>query len=254
MNQHKQKRKKRNQKIRLPQIKNLNFNVNFNLDFIKNINKTQAIIGAAVLLVLVIVIAIASAGVKVSHKSPEGVVKSLVCAYQENSEKAVRKCFGYTKKETLDTSVENEFTSNMNNFKAHKAKDVTIRECKSLGTFNGYDLVYVYYEYNINLKDLKGSDEDSAKEESKEEKESNKLKAPAISLHFVQNKEEKYYVVPAKDINTEMSDISKREYTKFVESDVYKKYEEDYNEFIKEHPDYENLVSKNLKKIKDGSN
>jgi hypothetical protein len=222
---------------------------------ITSISRKQGIIIIGILvLVLIITAVILSTRVKVTHKSPEGVVKSLINAYQKDSEKAVRDCYGFSKKENLDTISEKEINSNLNYFKAHNAKQVIFDTCDSLGTFNGYELVYIIYQYDIQLSDLKEKKENSEKEESKKEKESNKLRAPAISLYFVQNKDEKYYVVPAKDIDAELSDISKREYTKFVTTDIYKKYQENYNTFIKEHPDYEELVSKSLKKIKDGSN
>ena len=216
-------------------------------------NKNKGVILGALVLVLVIIIVIAASGVRVSNKSPEGVVKSLITAYQENSEKAIRKCYGFGKKETLDPAVESEMKSTLEFFEAHKAKEVSFKECKSLGTFNGYDLVYVIYEYQISLSDLKEKAKDSAKDETKEEKEKNKLKAPAISFYFTKNVDEKYYVVPAKDVTTEMSDISKDEYSRFIKTDVYKEYQESYNTFIKEHPTYEELLTKSLKKIKDGT-
>lgn len=220
-----------------------------------NISKKQGIIIIGIfVLVLIIAAVILSTRVRVTHKSPEGVVKSLVNAYQKENERAVRDCYGFSKKENLDAVSEKEITSNLNYFKAHNAKQIIFDTCDSLGTFNGYELIYTIYEYDIQLSDLKEKQEDSEKEESKKEKESNKLRAPAISLYFVQNKDEKYYVVPAKDIDTELSDIAKREYTKFIATDVYKKYQESYDTFIKEHPDYEELVSKSLKKTKDGSN
>lgn len=216
-------------------------------------NKKKGVIFCILALVLIVVFVFACTRVRVTNKSPEGVVKSLINAYQEDSEKAVRKCYGFGKKDSLDPGVENEITSTLEFFKAHKAKNINFVECKSLGTFNGYDLVYVIYEYQIDLSDLKEANKDSAKEESKKEKEKNKLKAPAVSFYFTKNVDEKHYVVPAAEVTTEMSDISKEEYSRFVRTEVYKKYKESYNTFIKEHPTYEELLSKSLKKIKDGT-
>ena len=201
--------------------------------------------GVGVILLAAAVL-LSGCGVKVSNNSPESVVKSLVNAYQFEDEDAVKKCFGIGKKDKVDADVKKEIDYNLKYFKAHGAKDINFEKCESLGTFNGYDFVYVIYDYEMKktttTKNKKG----------KNEKKTVKLQAPAISTYFVKKKDKEYYVVPGKDITTEMSDISKEQYAKFVKTEDYEGYEKRYNKFRKDNPDYENDISEELDKLLNG--
>lgn len=54
--------------------------------------------GVRLLLVCLMFIVVAS-GCGVSHKSPEGVVKSLIKAYDKEKEKTILECYGIVKKQ-----------------------------------------------------------------------------------------------------------------------------------------------------------
>lgn len=194
-------------------------------------------------------------GVKTNHESPEAVSKSLVNAYQHEDEDAVKKCYGFEKKDNLDEITQKEVDYQLKFFKAHKAKDVIFRECKSLGSFEGFELVYVIYDFEIKSESLEETEE-KGKKETKEDKEKKKgtLHAPAINLYFVKKEDKKYYVVPTKDITSEMSNVSKEEYAKFVKKESYLEYQKNYETFIKENPEYETKISEGLQALLDGDN
>lgn len=190
------------------------------------------------LLFLMTAVLLSGCGVQTSHKSPDGVVKSIVNAYQYGKEDAVKKCYGIGKKDKLDDTTKEEIDYNIKFFKAHQAKNVRFVKCKSLGSFNGFELVYVIYNFEIKKE-----------ADKKENKKAETLEAPAISLYFVNKKDKKYYVVPTKDITAEMGEISKTEYSKFVKTDDFIKYQSDYDKFIKANPSYEQDISEQLNKL-----
>lgn len=167
---------------------------------------------------------------KVSHKSPEAVVKSLISAYQNQEEDAVKKCFGLDSDKKADEGVQKEIDYNLKYFKAHEAKKVKFEKANVLGTVDKKELVYVWYNYEVNIK-----------------KEIQKV--PALSFYFVKEKDKKYYVVLAKDVTDEMSQASREEYKKFVKTEEYKEYEKEYEAFIRKNPKYENSLQNKFKEL-----
>lgn len=173
-------------------------------------------------------------GVKVNTKSPEGVAKSIVEAYLKDDENAVKKCFGLDPKEECADEITKEINYNVNILKAHEADKVKFTKSESLGNFNGYDMVYVIY--NLEKKD-------------KDSKKSEALEIPSLSLYFIQKKEKKYYVVPAKDVTEEMSKISSEQFAEFMKSEEYKTYEKEYKNFIRKNPTYEDTYKEKLSEL-----
>ena len=49
----------------------------------------------------------------------------------------------------------------------------------------------------------------------------------------MKEKDKKYYAVPAKDVTDEMSQASRENYQEFVKIEDYKKYEKEYEAFIR---------------------
>ena len=70
----------------------------------------------------------AGCGTKVSHKTPEAVVKSLISAYQNQDEEAVKKCFGLDLDKKTDDAVQKEMNYNMKYFEAHEADKVKLKK------------------------------------------------------------------------------------------------------------------------------
>lgn len=157
---------------------------------------------------------------KVNTKSPEAVVKSLLTAYQDQKEENAKKSFGLDPKEKCAEEIQQEIDYYMNLFKAHEAEDLTFEKSKSIGKSEGKELVYVLYNYEIKTK-----------------KETQKL--PGLSFYFVKEKDDKYYVVPAKEVTEDMSKYSGKEYKDFVKTEEYKAYEKEYQEFSRKNPQYE---------------
>ena len=159
--------------------------------------------GIIICMIMISILLLGGCGTKVSHKSPESAVKSLISAYQNQDEKAVKKCFGVNPDKKCAKEIKKEIDYNMNYFKAHEAKKVEFKKAKSLGKFDKYELVYVWYDYKV-----------------KKQKET--LEVPAMSFYYVKQKDKKYYVVPAKDVNEEMSENSRKQYSEFMKDDAYK--------------------------------
>jgi len=181
------------------------------------------------LLIIAVTLLLSGCGVNVSLDTPQDAAKSLIRAYQYQEEDAVLKCYGLDKEKKIDKEIQNEINYNMKFYNAHQANDVSFKGDAILGSFEEYYLLYVFYDF-------------------KSRKEDDIIEAPAIAAYFVRKEDKKYYVVPSKDVTAEMGEISKAEYTKFIETDEYKEYEKRYQEFIKENPEYEDTVSEELKK------
>lgn len=181
-------------------------------------------------MIMISILLLGGCGTKVSHKSPESAVKSLISAYQNQDEKAVKKCFGVNPDKKCAKEIKKEIDYNMNYFKAHEAKKVEFKKAKSLGKFDKYELVYVWYDYKV-----------------KKQKET--LEVPAMSFYYVKQKDKKYYVVPAKDVNEEMSENSRKQYSKFMKDDAYKDYDKAYQTFIRKNPKYENSLQNKFQEI-----
>ena len=186
--------------------------------------------GIIICMIMISILLLGGCGTKVSHKSPEAAVKSLISAYQNQDNKAVKKCFGLDPDKKCAEEITKEISYNMNYFKAHEAEKVEFEKAKSLGKYDKYELVYVWYNYKV-----------------KKQKET--LEVPAMSFYYIKKKDKKYYVVPAKDVTEDMSKNSREQYTEFMKDDVYKDYDKAYQDFIRKNPKYENSLQNKFQEI-----
>lgn len=171
---------------------------------------------------VIVLLSLGGCGTKVNTKSPEKITKSLIEAYTKTDEDAVKKCFGMDKKDKVSSELKTEIKHYMTLFEAYDAKSVKFTKCESLGSFNGYELMYAIY---------------TLKKEDSESKIT--LEIPCLSVYYVQNNNKKYSIVQAKDVTEEMSENSKKEFQKFMKTDEYKTYEKDYKQFTRKNPSYE---------------
>ena len=171
---------------------------------------------------VIVLLSLGGCGTKVNTKSPEKITKSLIEAYTKTDENAVKKCFGMDKKDKVSSELKTEIKQYMTLFEAYDAKSVKFTKCESLGSFNGYELMYAIY---------------TLKKEDSESKTT--LEIPCLSVYYVQNNNKKYSIVQAKDVTEEMSENSKKEFQKFMKTDEYKTYEKDYKQFTRKNPSYE---------------
>ena len=171
---------------------------------------------------VIVLLSLGGCGTKVNTKSPEKITKSLIEAYTKTDEDAVKKCFGMDKKDQVSSDLKTEIKHYMTLFEAYDAKSVKFTKCESLGSFNGYELMYAIY---------------TLKKEDSESKTT--LEIPCLSVYYVQNNNKKYSIVQAKDVTEEMSENSKKEFQKFMKTDEYKTYEKDYKQFTRKNPSYE---------------
>lgn len=171
---------------------------------------------------VIVLLSLGGCGTKVNTKSPEKITKSLIEAYTKTDEDAVKKCFGMDKKDKVSSELKTEIKHYMTLFEAYDAKSVKFTKCESLGSFNGYELMYAIY---------------TLKKEDSESKTT--LEIPCLSVCYVQNNNKKYSIVQAKDVTEEMSENSKKEFQKFMKTDEYKTYEKDYKQFTRKNPSYE---------------
>ena len=171
---------------------------------------------------VIVLLSLGGCGTKVNTKSPEKITESLIEAYTKTDEDAVKKCFGMDKKDKVSSELKTEIKHYMTLFEAYDAKSVKFTKCESLGSFNGYELMYAIYT----LKK-----EDSVSKTT--------LEIPCLSVYYVQNNNKKYSIVQAKDVTEEMSENSKKEFQKFMKTDEYKTYEKDYKQFTRKNPSYE---------------
>ena len=171
---------------------------------------------------VIVLSSLGGCGTKVNTKSPEKITESLIEAYTKTDEDAVKKCFGMDKKDKVSSELKTEIKHYMTLFEAYDAKSVKFTKCESLGSFNGYELMYAIY---------------TLKKEDSESKTT--LEIPCLSVYYVQNNNKKYSIVQAKDVTEEMSENSKKEFQKFMKTDEYKTYEKDYKQFTRKNPSYE---------------
>lgn len=179
----------------------------------------------------VMLLSLSGCGTKVNTKSPEKITKSLIEAYTKNDEDAVKKCFGLGKKEKASSELTEEMNHYMTLFEAYNAKTVKFIKCESLGSFNGYELVYAIYTL-----------------EAEESESKTTLEIPGLSVYYVQDKDKKYSIVQAKDVTDEMSENSRKAFQKFMKTDEYKTYEKDYKQFTRKNPSYEEELTNLLEK------
>lgn len=175
---------------------------------------------------VIVLLSLGGCGTKVNTKSPEKITKSLIEAYTKTDEDAVKKCFGMDKKDKVSSELKTEIKHYMTLFEAYDAKSVKFTKCESLGSFNGYELMYAIY---------------TLKKEDSESKTT--LEIPCLSVYYVQNNNKKYSIVQAKDVTEEMSENSKKEFQKFMKTDEYKTYEKDYKQFTRKNPSYEEKLT-----------
>ena len=166
---------------------------------------------------VIVLLSLGGCGTKVNTKSPEKITESLIEAYTKTDEDAVKKCFGMDKKDKVSSELKTEIKHYMTLFEAYDAKSVKFTKCESLGSFNGYELMYAIY---------------TLKKEDSESKTT--LEIPCLSVYYVQNNNKKYSIVQAKDVTEEMSENSKKEFQKFMKTD-----EKDYKQFTRKNPSYE---------------
>ena len=171
---------------------------------------------------VIVLLSLGGCGTKVNTKSPEKITESLIEAYTKTDEDAVKKCFGVDKKDKVSSELKTEIKHYMTLIEAYDAKSVKFTKCESLGSFNGYELMYAIY---------------TLKKEDSESKTT--LEIPCLSVYYVQNNNKKYSIVQAKDVTEEMSENSKKEFQKFMKTDEYKTYEKDYKQFTRKNPSYE---------------
>lgn len=177
-----------------------------------------------VLAIITLVLGMLMCGCGVNRKSPEGVVKSLLAAYEEGKEKNALSCYGM--EDNADAVTKEEVAANINYFKAHDAKGVNILECDVIKEIGSSAYVYITYQFEL--------DKDK--------------KYPAISTYLVGKEDKKYYVMPAKEINEDLGKQVQAAYKDFMDSDAYKEYTKLYDAFVTKHPGYEDKIAGKLKK------
>lgn len=179
------------------------------------------IIGVSVLVVLLLVI-FGLKGCGVSHKSPEGVVKSLIKSYADGNENRIKDCYG-AKKDT-EKALQQEIDATIKYFKAHNTKKVEIQECDVLSESEKY--TYVYVNYGLVLE--------------------NEQVYPCISTYMTNKQDGKYYVLPPSKVTDDMRQQAAGDYAKFMTTNTYKNYVKEYETFIKKNPGYEDKIAGKL--------
>lgn len=155
----------------------------------------------------------------VSHKSPEGVVKSLIESYVDGKESKIKDCYGV--KKDIEKTLQAEIDATIKYFKAHNASKVNIEKCDILSENKNY--AYTYITYNLVLE--------------------NNQEYPCITTYMVGKEDNKYYVLPPSEITEEMSKQAATDYAKFMTTDIYKDYTKAYDTFIKKNPGYEEKIA-----------
>ncbi|MDO4307968.1 MAG: hypothetical protein Q4C77_14190 [Eubacteriales bacterium] len=179
------------------------------------------IIGIAVLIVLLLLI-FGFKGCGVSHKSPEGVVKSLIKAYAEGNVNRVKDCYGA--KKNTEEALQKEIDATIKYFKAHNTKKVEIQECDILSESEKY--TYVYVNYHLEME--------------------NEQVYPCISTYMTGKTDGKYYILPPSKVTDDMRKQAASDYAKFMTTNVYKNYVKEYETFIKKNPGYEDKIAGKL--------
>lgn len=171
---------------------------------------------------IALLVILAMSGCGVSHKTPEGVVESLIKGYVKGEEKKVKDCYG--QKKDTEESLQTEITATMKYFEAHNVSELKLGECDALSEDKDYS--YVYILYNLVLE--------------------NEQEYPCVSTYMVEKKEKKYYVLPPSKITDDMRKQAAEDYAKFMTTDSYNAYTKAYNTFIKKNPGYEDKIASKL--------
>lgn len=187
----------------------------------KNLPDIRIIAGAAVLIALVIILVFVFRGCGVSHKTPEGVVRSLVESYMKGSERKIRNCYGVKK---ADDNLQKEITATIEYFQAHSAEKLEISGCDAIYEDGNYTYVYIIYSFVLE----------------------NGESYPCISTYMTQKKDDKYYVLPPSEITDELSMQAAEAYPSFMQTDAYKDYVTAYETFTKKNPGYEEKIASKL--------
>lgn len=180
------------------------------------------IIGVSVLIILLLVI-FGLKGCGVSHKSPEGVVKSLIKSYADGNENRIKDCYGA--KKDIEKALQQEIDATIKYFKAHNTKKVEIQECDVLSKSEKY--TYVYVNYGLVLE--------------------NEQVYPCISTYMTNKQDGKYYVLPPSKVTDDMRQQAATDYAKFMTTNTYKNYVKEYETFIKKNPGYEDKIAGKLR-------
>lgn len=175
-----------------------------------------------VLLFMCLAAAMLLSGCGVSHKSPEGVVKSLVKYAEKGNTGKVEECYGVEGKADKETS--DQVETMIKYFGAMKSKGIKLVECDVIQDYTNYAYVYISYEVEL------GKDK----------------AYPKLDTYLVNKKDNKYYVIPARDITTDMSKAAGTAYTTFMTKDPYKDYKKSYDAFILKSPNFEEELSQKL--------
>lgn len=169
-----------------------------------------------------LLLALGMTGCGVSHKSPEGLTKSLIEAYVDGKEKKVKDCYG--QKKDTEESLQAEIDAAIKYYDAHKVKKLEIQECDVLSENKDYS--YVYITYNLVLE--------------------NEQEYPCISTYMVGKEDKSYYILPTSKITDEMRTQAAGDYAKFMTTDIYKNYTRAYDTFMKRNPGYEDKIAGKL--------
>ena len=183
--------------------------------------KRYIIIGAVVLIVfLALIFGLRSCGV--SHKSPEGVARSLIKAYANGTQKKIKDCYG-AKKDT-EESLQKEIDATIRYFDAHNLKDVEIKECDVLSENDKYTYVYVTYDMQLE----------------------NSQSYPCINTYMTDKEDGRYYILSSSKVTDDMRKQAASDYAKFMTTNTYKNYVKEYETFTKKNPGYEDKIAGKL--------
>ncbi|MGN8632592.1 hypothetical protein ACTNEW_13640 [Blautia sp. HCP3S3_G3] len=183
--------------------------------------KRYIIIGAVVLIVfLALIFGLRSCGV--SHKSPEGVARSLIKAYANGNQKKIKDCYG-AKKDT-EESLQKEIDATIRYFDAHNLKDVEIKECDVLSENDKYTYVYVTYDMQLE----------------------NSQSYPCINTYMTDKEDGRYYILSSSKVTDDMRKQAASDYAKFMTTNTYKNYVKEYETFTKKNPGYEDKIAGKL--------
>ena len=161
-------------------------------------------------------------GCGVNHKSPEGVVSSMIESYAKGKDKKVKDC--YNAKKDASEELQTEIDAVTKYFKAQKAKKISVADCDILSESDSYTYVYVIYHFELEDGQI----------------------YPCIGTYMTRQEDGKYYVIPASEITEDMSKQAATDYAKFMTTDVYKNYTTAYDTFTKKNPGYEDKVAQRL--------
>lgn len=168
------------------------------------------------------VLTVAASGCGVNHKSPEGVVESLITEYVDGNEKNVKKCYSQ-EKETNDL-LQNEIDAIIRYFAAHNPEKINVEKCDVISEKEEHSYVYILYDLVLE----------------------NEQEYPCIGTYMVEKQDGKYYVMPPSEITDELRNQAAADYAKFMTTDPYKDYTKAYNVFMKKNPGYEERIANKL--------